>query len=165
MSREVKRLSIAVAVAAAWWVGLLGLWLLLVSGASWPELLSGMGAATIGTAAMLSVARAAHVRFHPRARWLGELWRIGPQVFVDTGIAARALGRTLAGRPSRGRYVAVGPIPVAGSDARASARRALLTIALSLPPNSIVVAFDKEQRLVLVHQLLPKDPVLTVRLP
>jgi multisubunit Na+/H+ antiporter MnhE subunit len=151
--------------AVVCWCAALVLWLLYVTGTSLPEVIAGVVAATIATIATLSAADAAGWRFRPRWRWLLDLRQLPLIVARDATLAGRVLAEAIAGRPSRGRYIAVGPLPVQAGDARTRARRAVLTIALSLSPNTIVVAFDEEDGSVLVHQLVAREPPLEVWLP
>ena len=146
------------------WAFAFVLWLLYVCGASWPEVGAGIGAAAIATVATLLAGGAADARFRPRWRWALELGVLPLAILRDTGLAGKFMLDTIRGRPRRGRYVAVGPLPVKAEDGRTSARRALLVAAVSVSPNAIVVAFDQDEGLVLMHQLVPRDPALDVRL-
>lgn len=158
-----RRRSAVFAAAAAGLV-LLGLWLLLLSTTAIPEVLAGVLAAAIATTAGVAAVGATGSRFRPRAAWLWELRRLPWLVLTDSALAARVLARAIARRPSLSRYVALGPLPIAGPQPRAAARRAVYTIACSLPPGTIVVGLDEETRSVLLHQLVARPPDLGLEL-
>jgi len=143
---------------------LLGLWLLLLSTTAVPEVLAGVVAAVIAMVAGLAAVRATGTRFRPRGVWLWELRRLPWLVVTDSILAARALARAIGRRGSRSRFVALGPLPIAGSDPRTAARRAIYTVACSLPPGTIVVALDEETQTVLLHQLEARPPDLGLEL-
>lgn len=145
----------AVLQALLTWAVLLGLWLLLVSSVALPEVLAGAIAAAIATAAGIAAVRTTGSRFRPRPIWLWELRRLPWLVLRDSARAGRLLVRTVLGAGEPGRYVALGPLPVAGSGPQEAARRAVYTVAGSLPPGTIVVAVDEETRTLLLHQLIP----------
>lgn len=149
----------ALAAAAAGLV-LLGLWLLLLSTTAIPEVLAGVVAAALALTAGIAAVRTTRSRFQPRAAWLWELRRLPWLVLTDAALAARVLVRALARRPSESRYVALGPLPIAGTQPPVRARRALITVACSLPPGTIVVALDEETRTALLHQLVARPPDL-----
>ncbi len=133
---------------------LLGLWLLLLSTTAIPEVLAGVGAAALAMVAGIAAVRTTGSRFRPRAAWLWGLRRLPWLVATDSGLAARVLVRAIARRPSESRYIALGPLPIAGSQPRVVARRAVYTVACSLPPGTIVVGLDEETQSVLLHQLV-----------
>lgn len=161
MKRRRRR---AILAAAAAGTVLLGLWLLLLSTTAIPEVLAGMVAAAIATTAGVAAVSATGSQFHPRAAWLWELRCLPWLVVTDSVVAARVLARAIAGRRSLSRYVAVGPLAIAGAEPRAAARRAVYTVACSLPPGTIVVALDEETRSVLLHQLVARPPDLGLEL-
>lgn len=146
------------------WAVMLGLWLLLLSTTAIPEVLAGAVAAALATVAGIATVRATRTRFRPRAVWLWELRRLPWLVLTDCALTARVLVRAILRCSSESRYVALGPLPIAGSDPRTAARRAVLTVACSLPPGTIVVAVDEETRSVLLHQLVARPPELGLEL-
>lgn len=151
--------------AGAVGLALLGLWLLLLSTTAIPEVAAGVVAAAIATTAGIAAVRATGSRFQPRGAWLWELRRLPWLVATDSALAARVLIRAIGRRRSLSRYVAVGPLPIGGAQPRAAARRAVYTIACSLPPGTIVVALDEESGSVLIHQLVARPPDLGLELP
>jgi multisubunit Na+/H+ antiporter MnhE subunit len=136
-----------------WWVVLLGLWLLLVT-VSIAELIAGMVAAAIGATAAEVVQAQGLVRFDPDPRWFLRVWKLPRSIVRDCWIVTAALWRHLRGDEVNGGFRAL-PFHRGGDDARASARRALVVLAISVSPNSIVVGIDEDADLMLVHQLVP----------
>jgi multisubunit Na+/H+ antiporter MnhE subunit len=137
----------------AWWLTLLGLWLLLVT-VSVAELAAGMVAAAIGATAAELVQAQGLVRFDPNPRWFLRVWKLPRSIVRDCWLVTVALYRHLNGHPVNSGFRAI-PFDRGGDDARASARRALVVMAISVSPNSIVVGIDEEANVMLVHQLLP----------
>ncbi|MBO0701302.1 MAG: Na+/H+ antiporter subunit E [Candidatus Dormibacteraeota bacterium] len=156
-----RKRGLATGVVAA---VMLGLWLLLLSTTAIPEVLAGLVAAAIATTAGLAAVRTTGSRFRPRAAWLWELRRLPWLVLSDSALAARVLVRAIGRRRSQSRFIAVGPLPIAGSEPRTAARRALYTVACTLPPGTIVVGLDEESRSVLLHQLVARPPDLGLEL-
>jgi multisubunit Na+/H+ antiporter MnhE subunit len=136
-----------------WWLVLLGFWLLLVT-VSVAEFVAGMVAAAIAATAAEVVQAQGLVRFDPDPRWLLRVWKLPRNIVRDCWLVTVALWRHLNGRPVNSSFRAI-PFERRGDDARASARRALVVLAISVSPNSIVVGIDEEANLMLVHQLIP----------
>lgn len=139
----------------AWTLALWGGWVLLtLSSVSGAELvvggvcagLSALGATALHAAGLLSLS--------PRVGWLRYSGRIAWRMLLDTGVVLAEVVRRLSGREPRGAFDTFA-FPTGGHDARAVARRALATAALTLPPNTYVIAFDEPEGRVLVHQLVP----------
>ena len=133
------------------WVALSGLWLLYVGLHTKTEAIAGALAAalTVGVAAALAGLGLFGVRLdlHPlaRAAWL-------PWYLVrDFGLITLAL---LRGRPE-GEWVTV-DFPVGGDDVRSAGRRALVGVLGTITPNAYYVDFDRERRVLVMHQLDPK---------
>ena len=139
---------------------LLGLWLLLLSTTAIPEVMAGVVAAALALAAGIAAVHTMRSRFRLRRAWLWELRRLPWLVLTDAALATRVLVRSLARRPSESRYVALGPLPIAGLEPPVPTRRALYTVACSLPPGTIVVMLDEETRTALLHQLVARPPDL-----
>jgi len=79
-------------------------------------------------------------------------------VVVDCRIVMGAVWRRLARRePVRGAFTAF-PFSCGGDDAEAAARRALYVMAISLTPNTFVIGIDRENDVMLVHQLVSTNP-------
>ncbi|MEA2506278.1 MAG: Na+/H+ ion antiporter subunit [Actinomycetota bacterium] len=138
---------------AVWWVALLCLWLLLVT-VSVAELIAGVVAAAIAATAAEVVRAQGLVRFDPDPRWLLRVWKIPRSVVRDCWLLTVVLVRYLRGRPVPSGFRAI-PFDSGGDDARASARRALVVLAISVSPNTYVVGIDEDADLMLVHRFMP----------
>jgi multisubunit Na+/H+ antiporter MnhE subunit len=154
-------------LAAVWLVEFLFLfclWLLFTSSLSPAELLAGAAAAAIGASGDRVVRAKRFVRFRPRSAWL-FLFSWQPWYAV-TGSAAViwALIRRLAGRRSKSQFRAVA-FPAGGEDPESTARRALAVALTTIPPNFIVVGIDKDNDVMLIHQVSPSaTPEIAKRL-
>ena len=139
------------------WVLLTGLYLLLVvDSIDLSELVMGAVAAAVGAAAGTAVRSQRLVVFRPRLYWALGLWRLPLQAVLDTGILVAALWRSLVlRRPVDGSFRAV-PFRAGGEDPEAAARRAIAKGVGSFAPNTYILDVDREQELILVHQLVPK---------
>jgi multisubunit Na+/H+ antiporter MnhE subunit len=143
----------------AWYVPLVGLWLLFVVTLDPAELLLGVVAAAIGATAQEVVNAQDLVRFRLERHWLRGLRHLPKEILVESWLLAVVLWRQLTGRRrATGEYRYV-PFPADGAeadDAGTNARRALVTIALSLAPNTYVIGIEGSDRAMLIHQLLPR---------
>ncbi|MGI8712409.1 MAG: hypothetical protein ACR2NR_04355 [Solirubrobacteraceae bacterium] len=119
-----------------------------------PELVDGAVAATIGaSAATLALART-RVRFARRAVWRRRWWVCLARYFADLPGLVRVLARALMGDdrdPGGLRQVqfAIEDQP----DVRA-AQIGLASVAGSFAPNTIVVAVDEVDQVLIVHELV-----------
>lgn len=149
-------------IALATWVVLAAVWMLLVDNESLPELLTGAGVAIIATLGSELVRAQRITKLAVRPIWLVRLWRPLARIPLDTGIVMWALGRQLLERrPERGALRAM-RFRAVGDDAGDNARRALVEATGSMAPNTIVIGVDKRRRLVLAHQLVPRERVESV---
>ena len=138
----------------AWWLSLFVLYSLFVGKLSWQEVGAAAVSSGLAVVSMRITRDAACLRYRFRLRWIAKLARIPWAVVRDTGVVLAALGRRVAGRCVEGSYVSV-PFEAGEADAESAARRALVAAAKTMPPNSIVVSVEPEERLMLVHQLVP----------
>src|SRR5690242_11958497 len=134
----------------SWWVALAGLYLVLADSVVLPELVTGAALAALGATGALLVRRDRRLLLHPRARWLGAVWRPLLGLGGDLVPLARAL---LRGHGSGG-YVEI-PFDAryASDEPEAHAYRALTEILGSLAPNTVVVEVDPVRHVVVAHQL------------
>lgn len=137
-----------------WYVPLFGLWLLFVDTLAKEELVLGAIAAAAAATAADIVRAQDLVRFRMRARWLLGLTGLPKQTVTDSWLLAVALWRQLRHPGSVRGLFRVLPFPVEGDDARANARRALVTGVISIAPNSYVVGIERDEGCMLVHQLV-----------
>lgn len=136
------------ATAAVWWLAYLGLYLWLVSGLTWQEVVAGIPVAAVAVAATVVALRGAAVDLVGRPPALWRPLTVARIVLAEATTFARVFLRLLRGRQPQGRYVAV-PVDVpvaAGSDAA-------LTVEAGIAPNTLVVAVLEGQDVLLLHQL------------
>ncbi len=137
------------------WVVLFVLWLLYVGPPNRSELVTGAAASLLAAVASESVRGQNLARYYPATHWVFLLRRLPVDVLRDCGRLTGALARWLflAALPASG-FNEI-EFPAGGGDARSEARRALAGGALSLPPNSYVIGFDRERNRILLHNLTP----------
>lgn len=137
------------------WVVLFVLWLLYVGSPNRSELVTGAAASLLAAVASESVRGQNLARYYPATHWVFLLRRLPVDVLRDCGRLTGALARWLflAALPASG-FSEI-EFPAGGGDARSEARRALAGGALSLPPNSYVIGFDRERNRILLHNLTP----------
>jgi multisubunit Na+/H+ antiporter MnhE subunit len=137
-----------------WWGALTALWLVLAADLSFAEVAAGMTAAALAATAAEVARSRGLARFAPKPQWVLSAWRLPGRVLLDCWLLIAALWRTLGRRePIHGVFRTV-PLPTGGGDARSAARRALITIAISLSPNTYAIGTDREADMILVHQLI-----------
>jgi multisubunit Na+/H+ antiporter MnhE subunit len=133
----------------AWWVLLAALYLLLADNVVLPELVVGAVAAAVGATGAVLCRSQRRELLRPRPRWLLAAWRPLLGIFTDL----LPLGRTLIARGS-GDLVRV-PVTVPADGGEQAAFVAFTEALGSLAPNTIVVDLDREQGVLIVHQLAP----------
>ena len=136
-----------------WWALLAALWLALVDTVVGPELIAGaVGAALAATGAVI-VRQQRRLLLRPRLRWVRSAGRPLRRTVADLVPLARALGRP---RDEHGRLFEL-PYEAVGDTPDAAAHRAFTQALGSLAPNTLVVDIDRERRVLIVHQLVPRD--------
>jgi multisubunit Na+/H+ antiporter MnhE subunit len=133
------------------------LWLALVDRVPLDELLTGVVATTLGATAAVLVRRQRRTLLRPRARWLS--WRPFLAVVGDLRpLAGALLSRGVLRRREEGVLHEL-PFGVVGDDPQDAAFRDATAALGSLGPNTIVLDFDTERRVLYAHQLvLTSDP-------
>jgi hypothetical protein len=141
----------------AWYLPLVGLYAAFASTINVHELLLGLVAAAVGATAQELVNAQDLVRFRMKPRWLVDLRRLPGEVLADSWLLAVVLWRRVArGQATTGVFRTV-PFPVVEEDeAVTNARRALVTMALSVAPNIYVVGIEGADGMMLVHELVGK---------
>jgi multisubunit Na+/H+ antiporter MnhE subunit len=139
----------------AWYLALVALWLAFVDTFAPEEVLLGLVAAAVAATAADLVRAQDLVRFRLELRWLRDLGQLPGQVLRDCWLLATALWRHCTGRPVRGAFRTL-PFPTERDDASSAARRALVTGAVSLTPNTYVVGIEGDEGVAVVHQLVPE---------
>ena len=140
------------------WVLLVVLWMLFVSQWNKDEFLIGIGAAFVGAIADAIVKSEGFGKFSPKPKWV--LLIFWTPYYVAKGVWAtlKAFGAELFGHSPRSRFIAKTYKPAKSNDLTSSAKRALATAYLTIPPNSIVVGIDSEHEQILMHEIVP-EPV------
>ena len=139
----------------AWYVPLVLLWLAFVDTFARQEVIAGLVAAAVAATAAELVRSQELVRFRLDPRWLRGLPGLPWQVLRDTWLLTVALWRHCTGHPVRGIFRVV-PFPSEADDNRSAARRALVTVLVSVAPNTVVVGVEGDEGELLVHQLVPQ---------
>jgi hypothetical protein len=139
-----------------WWLALAGWWVLLVGTNAGLELVAAACAALLGSALAVGVRgrRLLHFRFEPGwlAKTVNAAWRIPYELGVVLWALALHLARV---RPVRSAYRAFA-FPAGRSDAVSAGRRAVVTLADALSPNTLPLDMDCERGVVLRHELDPR---------
>jgi multisubunit Na+/H+ antiporter MnhE subunit len=139
----------------AWYVPLVLLWLAFVDTLAPAEVVVGLVAAAIAATAADLVRSQDLVRFRLEPRWLRGFSRLPWEALRDCWLLTVALWRHCAGHPARGVFRVV-PFPSEADDARSAARRALVTVLVSVAPNTLVVGVEGSEGELLFHQLVPE---------
>jgi multisubunit Na+/H+ antiporter MnhE subunit len=136
-------------------VGLFVLWLAFVNTVDGVEMLAGAGASLIAAVGAELVRSRRLTEYAPGAASARGLWRLPKLIVTDTLTVFGALWRDVVrGEEIRGAFRAV-PFGGSGDDPASAGLRAISTLRISITPNTYVVDFDPEERLVLVHQMVP----------
>lgn len=139
-----------------WWLALVGWWVLLVGTNSGLELVAGACAATLGTAFAVWVRAQGLLRFRFEPHWLLKTGKVPWKVVEELGVVLWALALHLTGsRPVRSAYRAFA-FPAGRADAASAGRRAVVTLADSVSPNTLPLDMDCDNGLVLRHELDPR---------
>jgi hypothetical protein len=138
-----------------WWIVCSGLWMVLDDTTLVPELVDGAVAASIGaTAATLTMMRSP-IRFTPRRAWLRRWWRPLVQFGGDLPRLVGPLIDALSRADRSPGALRTIPFRVEPDPATRHAQVALASVAGSFAANSIVVAVDESEGVLLVHELRP----------
>ena len=140
----------------AWWSVSFVLWLLLTSTLDAQEVVAGVLASSISALAVFIVQSKEEFGFRPRFRWLWRARILPRQVISDCWVLTVALWRSVVrSKQARGSFKTFHFQHVA-DDPESAARRALVTAAISLTPNTYVIAFDRAEQELIVHQLVSR---------
>jgi multisubunit Na+/H+ antiporter MnhE subunit len=142
----------------AWWIALVLLWQLFVNTFAGAEVVAGLAAAAVAATAAEVVRGQGLVHFRPRARWLPRTRALPPAVLQDSLTLARMLWRRIVARESVSGEFSTVSFESGGDDPESAARRALYVAAISLTPNTYVLGIDRDENVMLVHQLVPTHP-------
>jgi multisubunit Na+/H+ antiporter MnhE subunit len=137
-----------------WWVLLMSFWVIVDDSIATDELLAGAGAAAIGAFLAELVTYQASARLRMRIEWAAPALRLPGQVARDTGIVFAALWRRLARGEQPGSGFRELPVRYGNDTAAGKTRRALLIGGSSLAPNSFALGIDRDQDVMVIHQLV-----------
>lgn len=122
-----------------------------------PEMVDGAVAAAIGASAATVALARTPVRFAARAAWRRRLGVPLVQFLADLPGLVRVLGRALQGGDrDPGGLRELGFAVESEPDLRA-AQIALASVAGSFAPNTIVVAVEEADQVLIVHELVPSS--------
>jgi multisubunit Na+/H+ antiporter MnhE subunit len=149
-------------VSAPEFVFLLGLWMLYVSNTHASEAVVGIFAALIAAFADAVVKQRKLVSFFPNLRWISLIfWQ--PWYAIDGSWAIFvALFKRLIGKESDALFRAV-KFDLGGDDDKSETRRALAVAYMTMPPNFVVLGFEREKGLLFVHQVSPTPTPLIAK--
>jgi multisubunit Na+/H+ antiporter MnhE subunit len=159
MQRSIAR---TVLISTPEFVFLLGLWMLFVSNTHASEAVAGIFAAAIAAFADAVVKERKLVGFFPNLRWLSLIfWQ--PWYAIDgTWAIFVALFKRLIGKESDAIFRAV-KFDLGGEDDESETRRALAIAYMTMPPNFVVIGFEREKGLLFVHQVSPTPTPLIAK--
>lgn len=152
-----KRAFRKLAGCAVKWLVFWAIWFLFVHQASKWEALAGAGAAALTLFSTEKARKYEPLRFRPRAHWVVQAWRLAEPIVTDTCILIGALGRCVAGKPTRAVFQIV-PFDSPGAGPRGAAQRGLAVLYASTPPNFIFIEYDHDGKYLMAHQV-KKAPV------
>jgi multisubunit Na+/H+ antiporter MnhE subunit len=157
-----SRLTRRITVSAVEYVYLFMLWMLCVSKIDRLEIILGLVAAAIGTAADQVVKQIDPGRFRWKVKQtLLIFWE--PWYAIDgTAAIFKAFARKLLGKRSEAQFKAVA-LDAGGDDPESQARRALMIAYMTIPPNFIIIGIDCKRNKMLVHQVSPTPTPLIAK--
>lgn len=142
-------IAVGLVAAVLVWVGISGTLTV-------PELVAGLVASGVAVALAGFAARAMGAEFHPRPGWLRILAGLPSAVVSDTAALARLLPRLVRDREVGSDLVAVHrEVP----PERQKTDVTLLTFAATITPTTIVLGYDPQAAVTLVHALPRRDEV------
>ncbi len=147
------------------WAGLFALYLLFAGQASAAEIVAGTLVAGAGVALRTVVHHVERLKLGFDGPWGRLAGRALRSIAHDATRVAWGLLRATAGAPLGGGVVRQRFEP-GGSTPQASARRAVVTLAVSVAPNGFVLAVEDQSEGLLLHRLVPQpqagDPLWPV---
>lgn len=138
----------------AWWVLMMGLWVMVDDSIQFDELLAGAGAAALAAVAAEVAAYQASVRLRAGhgSTLIREILTLPARLVKDTSTVFAALARR---RPPSGEYAEIALPALPGSTGPpGEAEQVLLTGIRSFTPNTFVVGLAPDRKSMLVHRLV-----------
>jgi multisubunit Na+/H+ antiporter MnhE subunit len=141
--------------ALVYWLLLFGLYLVLAATVTVEELLVSAAGAGIAVTVMMAVRSTSRYHFQLSAGWLRRFGQVPAEVVIDCAVVYRAILRRPRLRQGSGRFQSRSYEP-GNEHPSARLRRALVTTAVSLAPNTLVIGVPETGDELLVHQLVPE---------
>ena len=136
-----------------WWLALGGWWILLVGTNAGLELIAAACAGVLGAALALGTRRQRLLRYRFERVWVARTLKVPWRILRELAVVSWALALHITRvRAVRSAYVA-NPFPTGQPDAISAGRRAIVTLADAISPNTIPVDMDCERGVVLRHAL------------
>lgn len=124
------------------------------------EIVAGAVAAALAATGAELVRSRGYAPFSPELRWWRSLLRLPRDVVIDTWRMLRLLVvHFTRGEPVTGGFRIVHFEACGGRDPRRQARRAVATWLGGVSPNTYVLGFDEGRDAVVLHQLVPTEPL------
>jgi multisubunit Na+/H+ antiporter MnhE subunit len=135
------------------WVLFFGAWLLFVGKLELAELLVGVAAAALASTGSYVVWATHLARFGAHLSWIAQAWRLPLYMFTGTYEVLEVLVRHLFTRHKAESLLRAVPYEACGPTDDEATMRALAITYTTITPNFVVVAIDREQRVLLFHQV------------
>jgi len=132
-------------------------WLLFVCSLATAEIIVGAGASLVAVIALESLKRAEPLCFRPPVRALVDSWRVIGAILEGNWVLFTVLARRIAGKRGQSGFELI-TFRAITSDDVAAAKRALVILYLTLPPNFLVIGIDRKTRKMLFHQVKMASP-------
>lgn len=146
-----------IGVWLAWWIGLFWFWLLLVGEWDRIELVAAACAAIVCTGLAEFARTSAGLRFRVPLAWIVRAKGVPLAIVVDFGIVMWVLVRAILRRERPHGLFRVKEFTVTEDDPTAFGTRAWVTLSANYSPNAYVIDIDCDRRLVLLHDLVPRE--------
>lgn len=144
-----------VGLTVVYWILLFALYLACAAQFSGAEIFTGMVAAAVAVTALMAVRAQSQHHFQMSLRWLANFARVPVEVLKDCVIVFKAVLCRPAKAHGSGRFE-LRPFDPGNEHPSSRMRRALVTTAISLAPNTFVIGVTEENDQLLVHQLAPQ---------
>jgi multisubunit Na+/H+ antiporter MnhE subunit len=133
------------------------LWWLLTSTIKVQEAVAGFGAAAVAATAMVAIRGSTPSLARFRVRWLKPVWLWPAVVIRDMAGLAGVLWRQLTeGRVAHGSFREI-PMAAPDNDPLKGGKELAVTVGVSSTPNTIVLGFDREREVLVIHQAVPRQ--------
>ena len=140
-----------------WFACLNALWLILISAFVVEETVLGIFASAVAATAAVAVGEQRPFRFRPRPRWLLAAWQLPfTALWESLVVLARLPRQVLHPGTEMGRFREE-PVSLPDDPDQATTKAALLIAGASVSPNQYVVEIDRENGMMLIHELVHEE--------